>query len=174
MRGKGEEGTKEDLEPQKVRQTAETQWDSRALSLLGLCLWMYWICCEILTHFTFSSLGGSKGRTELLLTLNRIGNTRTQPADPWDPPSLLELRVGRGDLWRQGTKTNQTQQRNWEVRKEGGEGKEKPEKEHWGAEQRTNLMDKEDTGTSIDANSNHSPDSSIHTCKEESVRERLS
>lgn len=28
-------------------------------------------------------------------------------------------------------------------------------------------MDKEDTGTSKDTNSNHSSDSSIHTCKEE-------
>ena len=34
-------------------------------------------------------------------------------------------------------------------------------------------MDKDDTGTSIDANTNHSPDSSIHTCKEERVREKL-
>lgn len=42
-----------------------------------------------------------------------------------------------------------------------------------GAQERTNLMDKEDTGTSIDANTNHSPDSSIHTCEEERVRERL-
>ena len=44
---------------------------------------------------------------------------------------------------------------------------------NWGSEQRTNLMDKEDTGTSLDANTNHSPDSSIHTCKEERVREKL-
>lgn len=31
---------------------------------------------------------------------------------------------------------------------------------------RTNLMDKEDTGPRKDTNSNHSPDSSIHTCEE--------
>lgn len=35
-------------------------------------------------------------------------------------------------------------------------------------------MDKEDTGTSKDTNSNHSSDSSIHACKEgRQVRDRL-
>lgn len=72
---------------------------------------------------------------------------------------LVEVTVGRRDSVRQRIKGKKPQQGSEAKRREGGRG------ERRRAKHRTNLMDKEDAGAREDANSDHSPDGSIHTCK---------
>lgn len=114
-------------------------------------------------------------RRDILFQVTSFFKLNRQHEDPihrfLGPTIITKAKSGEEGPCRQTAKTNQTEQCNWKVRRENvgrglGQVKRMTEGE-MDNKAETNLMDKKDTGTSKDTNSDHSPDSSIHSCKEE-------